>query len=107
MSAPKASTSPATPRKDAAERYSPPIALALRAGRTVREATKKSDVVRLNLSPQMPIPTVSTETTRTATAPKVRLTGSPPVGEIDHPPSRDPVTSLPLDHVGEGALVAL
>ena len=63
MSAPNASTSPATPRNDAAERYSPPIAQALRAGRTVREATKKSDVVRLNRSPQMPMPTVSTETT--------------------------------------------
>ena len=69
MSAPNASTSPATPRKEAAERYSPPIAEALSAGRTVREATKKSDVVRLKRSPQMPMPTVSTETTSTATAP--------------------------------------
>ena len=47
------------------------MAEALSAGRTVREATKKSDVVRLKRSPQMPIPTVSTETTSTATTPKV------------------------------------
>ena len=51
MSLPKASTSPATPRKDAAERYSPPIALALSAGPTVREATKKSLVVREKRQP--------------------------------------------------------
>ncbi len=55
MSAPKVRIRPATPRKDAAERYSPPIAEALSAGRTVREATKKSQVVRENRSPQMPI----------------------------------------------------
>ena len=51
MSAPNASTSPATPRNDAAERYSPPIADALRPGRTEREATKKSLVVRENRQP--------------------------------------------------------
>ncbi len=39
------------PRNDAAERYSPPIAEALRAGRTEREATKKSLVVRENRQP--------------------------------------------------------
>ena len=51
MSAPKASTSPATPRNDAAERYSPPIAEAFSAGRTERDATKKSLVVRENRQP--------------------------------------------------------
>jgi hypothetical protein len=51
MSAPNARTRPATPRNEAAERYSPPIALALSAGRTVREATKKSLVVLENRQP--------------------------------------------------------
>ena len=51
MSAPKASTRPATPRNEAAERYSPPMALALSAGRTEREATKKSLVVREKRQP--------------------------------------------------------
>ncbi len=46
------STSPAMPRKEAAERYSPLIAEAFSPGRTEREATKKSEVVRLNRSPQ-------------------------------------------------------
>ena len=62
MSAPKISTSPATPRKLAAERYSPPIAEALSPGRTVREATKKSLVVRENFRPQVPISSVATVT---------------------------------------------
>ena len=51
MSVPNARTRPATPRKDAAERYSPPIAEALSAGRTEREATKKSLVVREKRQP--------------------------------------------------------
>jgi hypothetical protein len=38
-SAPVDSTSPATPRNDAADRYSPPIAELLRTGVTDREAT--------------------------------------------------------------------
>ena len=69
MSAPKVSTSPATPRNEAAERYSPPIALALSPGRTVRDATKKSLVVRENRSPQVPIARVATVTRTTATKP--------------------------------------
>ncbi len=81
MSAPKVSTSPATPRKDAAERYSPPIALALSRGRTVREATKKSLVVRENRSPQVPIASVAMVTRVTATMPgaasRPGLTGVP------------------------------
>ena len=38
-SEPVASTSPATPRNDAAERYSPPIAELFSAGLTDRDAT--------------------------------------------------------------------
>src|SRR4051812_10947460 len=50
-STPYLSTNPATPRKLAADRYSPPIAAAFQVGLTSREATKKSDVVRANRSP--------------------------------------------------------
>ena len=39
MSAPNASTRPATPRNDAADRYSPPIAEAFHSEPTEREAT--------------------------------------------------------------------
>ena len=39
MSTPPVKTSPATPRKLAADRYSPPIAEALPRGVTAREAT--------------------------------------------------------------------
>ncbi len=74
MSAPKVNSSPATPRKDAAERYSPPIADAFRPGRTVREATKKSLVVRENRSPQVPIASVATVTRVTATMPGAAFT---------------------------------
>ena len=69
MSAPNVSTSPATPRKLAAERYSPLMAEAFSPGRTVREATKKSLVVRENLSPQVPIASVAMVTIVTATMP--------------------------------------
>src|SRR3954447_18210144 len=95
MSAPKTSTSPATPRKEAAERSSPPIAEAFSAGRTVREATKKSEVVRLIRSPQMPMPTVSNDTHATAVTPNAWFIGTPLGG------------SWALDHVGEVAFVAL
>src|SRR5436309_3514518 len=47
-SAPSFSTTPATARKDAADRYSPEIAAALRRDRTVRRATRKSFVVTAN-----------------------------------------------------------
>ena len=57
------------PRKDAAERYSPLIAEAFSPGRTEREATKKSEVVRLNRSPQVPMASVARVTSRTATKP--------------------------------------
>ena len=39
------------PRKLAADRYSPPIAAAFQVGLTVREATRKSEVVRASRSP--------------------------------------------------------
>ena len=50
-SGPYTAISPATPRNDAAERYSPEIAAAFQPGRTVREATRKSLVVRANRTP--------------------------------------------------------
>ena len=57
------------PRKDAAERYSPPMALALSRGRTVRDATKKSLVVREIRSPHVPMTNVATDTSTTAMTP--------------------------------------
>src|SRR5262245_13200958 len=59
MSTPFFSTSPATPRKDAAERYSPLMAAAFHRGLTIREATRKSDVVRARRNPYAPIATVT------------------------------------------------
>jgi hypothetical protein len=53
------STSPATPRKLAADRYSPPIAAAFQFGVTAREATRKSEVVRASRRPYAPIATVA------------------------------------------------
>ncbi|SKY33277.1 Uncharacterised protein [Mycobacteroides abscessus subsp. abscessus] len=50
-SAPYLATNPAAPRNDAAERYSPEIAVALRRELTAREATRKSEVVRDLLPP--------------------------------------------------------
>ncbi len=69
MSAPKVSTRPATPRNEAAERYSPATAEAFIPGPTVREATRKSLVVRDIRSPQVPITSVVRATSTTATAP--------------------------------------
>src|SRR4029453_4654885 len=57
---------PATPRNDAAERYSPLIAAAFQDGVTDREATRKSDVVRAKRRPYAPIPTVPSTTTTSA-----------------------------------------
>src|SRR6476661_9706340 len=51
ISTPFLSTSPATPRNDAAERYSPLMAAAFQRGVTDRDATRKSDVVRASRSP--------------------------------------------------------
>src|SRR5689334_20499923 len=44
ISTPFLSTSPATPRNDAADRYSPLIAAAFHRGLTERDATRKSEV---------------------------------------------------------------
>jgi hypothetical protein len=52
------------PRNDAADRYSPEIALALAIGPTVREATRKSDVLRATRTPSEPM-TAETTPTRT------------------------------------------
>jgi hypothetical protein len=46
MSTPYVITRPATPRKLAADRYSPLMALAFQRGLTVRDATRKSEVLR-------------------------------------------------------------
>jgi hypothetical protein len=54
--------SPATPRKDAADRYSPEIAPAFAVGPTVREATRKSEVLRANRTPNEPITVEATAT---------------------------------------------
>ncbi len=43
--------SPAMPRNDAAERYSPEIAAAFHHGVTARDATNRSDVVRASRTP--------------------------------------------------------
>ena len=61
-STPYLSTSPATPKNEAAERYSPPIAAAFQRGLTVREATRKSEVVRASRSPYAPMITVASVT---------------------------------------------
>ncbi len=62
---------PATPRNDAAERYSPEIAAAFQAGRTVREATRKSLVVRARRTPYAPIIPVARTTSAIATSDSV------------------------------------
>src|SRR3712207_5990580 len=69
--------SPATPRNDAADRYSPLIAAAFQAGLTDREATRKSEVVRANRSPYAPMPTV---TSTTSTSPGMTYGFTPAAG---------------------------
>ncbi len=54
-STPSRRISPAMPRNDAADRYSPEIAPAFDAGPTVREATRKSEVLRATRTPSEPI----------------------------------------------------
>ncbi len=61
-STPCLSTSPAMPRNDAADRYSPLIAAAFQAGLTSREATSRSEVVRASRSPYAPMTTVASTT---------------------------------------------
>jgi hypothetical protein len=49
--APNFSIRPETPRKLAADRYSPEIAAAFHHGDTALDATNRSDVVRASLTP--------------------------------------------------------
>src|SRR5258705_13396119 len=62
MATPFFRISPATPRNDAADRYSPLIAAAFHRGLTAREATRKSEVVRASRSPYAPMATVASVT---------------------------------------------
>src|SRR3954447_26067050 len=62
MSMPYAITRPATPRNDAALRYSPLIAEAFHVVDTVREATRKSEVVRDSRIPHRPMELVAMTT---------------------------------------------
>ena len=61
------------PRNDAADRYSPDTAAALSVGEIRREATRKSDVVRIAATPRAPISRVTSSTGTTARA----ITGDP------------------------------
>ena len=65
-STPSLSTMPATPRNDAAERYCPEMAAALARVPTVREAARKSSVVRATRTPSEPMTIVAMTTTTTA-----------------------------------------
>src|SRR3954454_21229738 len=78
-SAPSRRISPATPRKDAADRYSPEIALALATGPTVRDATRKSDVLRATRTPIEPMthdPQPTSPIATSATMPEVAISAS-------------------------------
>ena len=77
MSKPYFITRPATPRNDAADRYSPEIAEAFHIGATVRAATKKSDVVRATRTPSAPIEIVATVTPTTAITASIGLGPQP------------------------------
>ena len=61
-STPSRRISPAMPRNDAADRYSPEIAPAFAAGPTVRDATRKSEVLRTSRTPSEPITADATAT---------------------------------------------
>src|SRR3954453_19177768 len=65
---PSLTTSPATPRKDAADRYSPETAAEFTSGEIRRDATRKSDVVRIAATPRTPISSVMSTTGATASA---------------------------------------
>src|SRR5882757_5173297 len=69
---PSLTTSPATPRNEAAERYSPDTAAAFRVGEIRRDATRKSGVLRIAATPRAPINRVASTTSAMATAVKVR-----------------------------------
>src|SRR4029079_2465631 len=70
---PPLTTSPAMPRNDAADRYSPDTAAALNAGEIRREAARKSYVVRIAATPRAPMSRVASSTGTTAKA----ITGGP------------------------------
>ena len=77
------------PRNDAADRYSPDTAAALKAGEMRREATRKSDVVRIAATPRAPMRSVASTTGTTASA----ITGGPvlrlgPLGAAQLPPGQ-------------------
>src|SRR5882724_11296159 len=65
---------PATPMKEAADRYSPEMAEAFQPTDTERPATKKSLAVLDRLADQMPMPMV----TATVTNEKAKIHGSTP-----------------------------
>src|SRR4051794_11747495 len=65
---PSFTTSPATPRNDAALRYSPETAAEFTSGEIRRDATRKSDVVRIAATPRTPISSVTSTTGATASA---------------------------------------
>src|SRR3954452_15027053 len=65
---PSLTTSPATPRNDAADRYSPETAAEFTSGEIRRDATRKSDVVRIAATPRTPISSVTSTTGATASA---------------------------------------
>jgi hypothetical protein len=67
--------SPAMPRKDAAERYSPEMAEALRNEGTWRAATMKSAGVRATRTPRAPMIAVTSVTVTTAAIDAGSLTG--------------------------------
>src|SRR6476469_6768949 len=69
---PSLTTSPATPGKEAAERYAPETAAELSSGLTRREATRKSEVVRMAATPRNPMSSVTSTTGATAKARIIR-----------------------------------
>src|SRR5690606_34517867 len=70
---------PATPRNEAAERYSPDTAAAFHRGPTLREATRKSEVVRAQRTPYTPRVTVATAAASSAaTVSPDEFTAAPP-----------------------------
>src|SRR5688572_17235253 len=70
------------PRNDAAERYSPDTAAAFTVGEIRRDATRKSDVVRMAATPRAPINSV------------ISNTGT--IARITEPPGDVPVRGAPL-----------
>src|SRR5690349_15425612 len=92
-SAPSRRIIPATPRNDAADRYSPEIALALATGPTVRDATRKSDVLRATRTPSEPMIADAAATSPIATSATI--------------PEVPMVTALVLHVIGEVLLDAV